>query len=57
MTRKTPVCPDRIRTVPEQFGWVDHRLVRLRLQRGQGKREGSGGERSRLREEESPCRS
>lgn len=30
MTRKTPVCPDRIRTVPEQFSWVDHRLVRDR---------------------------
>lgn len=30
MTRKTPVCPDRIRTVPEQFSWVDHRLVRER---------------------------
>ncbi|NTV33529.1 MAG: hypothetical protein HGA50_09590 [Deltaproteobacteria bacterium] len=30
MTRKTPVSPDRIRTVPEQFSWVDHRLVRDR---------------------------
>lgn len=30
MTRKTPVCPDRIRTVPEQFSWVDQRLVRDR---------------------------
>jgi hypothetical protein len=30
MIRKTPVCPDRIRTVPEQFSWVDHRLVRDR---------------------------
>jgi hypothetical protein len=30
MTRKTPVCPDRIRTVPEQFSWVDHCLVRDR---------------------------
>jgi hypothetical protein len=30
MTRKTPVRPDRIRTVPEQFSWVDHRLVRDR---------------------------
>jgi len=28
MTRKFPICPDRIRTVPEQFSWVDHRLVR-----------------------------
>jgi len=30
MTRKTPICPDRIRSVPEQFSWVDHRLVRDR---------------------------
>lgn len=30
MTRKTPVSPDRIRTIPEQFSWVDHRLVRDR---------------------------
>jgi hypothetical protein len=30
MTRKTPVRPDRIRTVPEQFSWIDHRLVRDR---------------------------
>ena len=30
MTRKTPIRPDRIRTVPEQFSWVDHRLVRDR---------------------------
>ena len=28
MTHKFPICPDRIRTVPEQFSWVDHRLVR-----------------------------
>ncbi len=28
MTRKFPICPDRIRTIPEQFSWVDHRLVR-----------------------------
>lgn len=28
MTRKVPIRPDRIRTVPEQFSWVDHRLVR-----------------------------
>lgn len=30
MTRKHPIHPDRIRTVPEQFSWVDHRLVRDR---------------------------
>lgn len=30
MTPKTPVCPDRIRSIPEQFSWVDHRLVRDR---------------------------
>jgi hypothetical protein len=30
MIRKTPVRPDRIRSVPEQFSWVDHRLVRDR---------------------------
>jgi len=28
MTRKYPICPDRIRTIPEQFSWLDHRLVR-----------------------------
>lgn len=28
MTRKFPICPDRIRSIPEQFSWVDHRLVR-----------------------------
>lgn len=25
---KLPVCPDRIRKVPQGFSWVDHRLVR-----------------------------
>jgi hypothetical protein len=30
MTHKFPICPDRIRSVPEQFSWVDHRLVRDR---------------------------
>lgn len=30
MTRKHPICPDRIRTIPEQFSWLDHRLVRDR---------------------------
>jgi len=28
MTHKIPIRPDRIRTVPPQFSWVDHRLVR-----------------------------
>lgn len=27
---KVPFCPDKIRSVPEQFSWVDHRLVRER---------------------------
>ena len=27
---KKPICPHRIRQVPEQFSWVDHRLVRER---------------------------
>jgi hypothetical protein len=27
---KIPLCPDKIRRVPEQFNWVDHRLVRER---------------------------
>lgn len=30
MIRKYPICPDRIRTIPEQFSWLDHRLVRDR---------------------------
>jgi len=30
MTRKTPVCPDRIRTNPEQFSRVDQHLARDR---------------------------
>jgi hypothetical protein len=30
MTRKLPICPDRIRSIPEQFSWVDHRLIRDR---------------------------
>jgi len=28
MPHKIPVCPDRIRSIPEQFSWIDHRLVR-----------------------------
>ena len=27
---KRPICPHLIRQVPEQFSWVDHRLVRER---------------------------
>ena len=30
MTHKFPLYPDRIRSIPEQFSWVDHRLVRDR---------------------------
>jgi len=30
MLNKRPVCPARIRRVPRQFSWVDHRLVRER---------------------------
>lgn len=30
MIRKQPVCPHRIRKVPSQFSWLDHRLVRDR---------------------------
>lgn len=30
MTHKLPICPDHIRSIPEQFSWVDHRLVRDR---------------------------
>lgn len=30
MTKKHPIRPDRIRKVPRQFSWVDHRLVRDR---------------------------
>jgi len=28
MIQKHPICPNRIRTIPQQFSWVDHRLVR-----------------------------
>lgn len=34
MTRKYPICPDRIRTLPQQFSWVDQRLVRDRYLEG-----------------------
>ncbi len=30
MTKKYPIRPDRLRKVPKQFSWVDHRLVRDR---------------------------
>ena len=30
MTCKYPICPGRIRTIPEQFSWIDQRLVRDR---------------------------
>jgi len=31
MIQKYPICPQRIRKVPSQFSWVDHRLVRDRF--------------------------
>ena len=30
MMQKIPIHPNRIRTIPPQFSWVDHRLVRDR---------------------------
>ena len=30
MVQKIPIVPDRVRRVPRQFSWVDHRLVRER---------------------------
>jgi hypothetical protein len=30
MIHKHPICSERIRKVPSQFSWVDHRLVRDR---------------------------
>jgi hypothetical protein len=30
MVQKHPLCLDRIRKVPKQFSWIDHRLVRDR---------------------------
>lgn len=27
MIHKYPICPDRIRTVPPKFSWIDHRLI------------------------------
>jgi len=34
MIRKYPIYPDRIRTTPKQFSWVDHRLIRDRHLKG-----------------------
>lgn len=28
MTQKHLICPEKIRRVPKQFSWLDHRLVR-----------------------------
>ncbi len=28
MTQKYLICPEKVRRVPKQFNWVDHRLVR-----------------------------
>ncbi len=30
MVQKHPICPERIRKVPKQFSWLDHRLVQER---------------------------
>lgn len=30
MIHKYPIFPDRIRTIPSKFNWLDHRLVRDR---------------------------
>jgi len=30
MTIKRVLCPERVRRIPAQFSWVDHRLVRQR---------------------------
>lgn len=30
MTTKAPILPERLRKVPKQFSWLDHRLVRDR---------------------------
>jgi len=30
MTVKRVLCPERVRQIPAQFSWVDHRLVRER---------------------------
>ena len=28
MIKKYPICPQRVRKIPKQFSWVDHRLIR-----------------------------
>ena len=28
MTQKNLICPEKVRRVPKQFSWLDHRLVR-----------------------------
>jgi len=28
MTQKYLICPEKARRVPEQFSWIDHRLIR-----------------------------
>ena len=33
--QKQLICPERVREVPRQFSWVDQRLVREGLMRGQ----------------------
>ena len=30
MIKKRLICPQRVRRIPSQFSWVDHRLVRDR---------------------------
>ncbi len=30
MVQKHPICPERMRKIPNQFSWLDHRLVRDR---------------------------
>lgn len=34
MKTKTIICPERVRRVPHQFSWIDHRLVRERYIQG-----------------------
>lgn len=36
MTHKIPICPERIRNIPEQFSWVDRRLVRTKPEQARG---------------------
>ena len=30
MTQKHHICPEKVRRIPAQFSWIDHRLVRNR---------------------------